>query len=205
MGRGQGRRVSRARRCTTSRMPLCRPTQSTTTRRGPGTKRTAYRAAARGQGEIRLGRVGAATAIGSTEGTDYCQTDRHGTNLDDQPEDWRCVVHAQWEGFGHRPRTHCDRSQPGGSGNCLRVGDGRPKIWIANCLYRNRSMEADGHNDCGQSAAADEGWGHPAGAGKRTVGIHGLPPFARKKAKDGAPSFEGRLTFRETEGAPPAR
>src|ERR1035437_6405157 len=130
-------------------MAICGSTQSAAARRDPGTKRTAYRAASRGQSEIRLGGVGAAKAIGPTEGTESCQADRYVANLDDQPEDGRRVVHAQWEGLGDRPRAHCDRSQPGGGSNRLRVGDGRPKIWIAHCLYRNRAMEADGHNDCG--------------------------------------------------------
>ena len=67
------------------------------------------------------------------------------THLDDQPEDRRCVVHAEREGFRHRPRTPCDRTQPGRGGNCLRVGDGRPEIRIADRMYWKRKVEADGY------------------------------------------------------------
>ncbi len=55
------------------------------------------------------------------------------------------------QGLRHRPRAPRDRTQPGRSRNRLWVGDGRPEIRIANCLYRQRGVEADGHNVCGQA------------------------------------------------------
>ena len=113
MGRGQGRRRRCASGRTTSRMALCGPTQSTAARCKAGIKRTAYRSAARGQSEVRLGRLRATTACGSTEATGSCQPDRRDTHLDDQPEDRRRVVHAERQGFRHRPRTPRDRTQPG--------------------------------------------------------------------------------------------
>ena len=84
------------------------------------------------------------TARCSTAGGEPRRTDCHSPDMDDQPDHWGCLVHAQWEAVRHRPWAARDRAQPERGRNRLWAGDGRPEIRIAHRVLWRRRLETAG-------------------------------------------------------------